>query len=329
MRAAIVCSAAFVAFLVGGQQALAQEWASKMFDSLRHDFGTVARGAECVHRFTFTNLYKEDVHVAAVRSSCGCTTPEITKRTLKSWETSEIVAIYNTRAFLGSRSAVLTVVIDQPFPAEVQLHVTGYIRSDVVLNPGSIKFGNVRRGEVAERPIDIDYAGRADWRIVDVRTTNPHLEAQLLEKRRETGLVSYQMIVRLTKEAPIGYLNEQLQVITNDTRLQQFPIDVEGKVESEVTVSPSPLFLGVLKPGQKATKKLVVRSKEPFKIASASCDEASFQITVPEAAKAIHLLDVTFTADKPGKVSGMIRIESELGEGVIPGVPVYAQVVEP
>ena len=91
------------------------------------------RGAKAEFEFVFKNEYEEDVHIASVRTSCGCTTPRITKQTLKSLESAAIVATYNTRSFYGAKSATITVVIDKPFAAEVQLTVSGYIRSDVCL----------------------------------------------------------------------------------------------------------------------------------------------------------------------------------------------------
>src|SRR5687767_9627208 len=107
-----------------------------MFQTTEHDFGTVARGAKAEFAFEFENLYEEDLHVAKVYSSCGCTTPAIEKRDLKTFEKAQILATYNTRAFLGQKSATITVVFDKPQYAEVQLEVSGYIRSDVVLEPG-------------------------------------------------------------------------------------------------------------------------------------------------------------------------------------------------
>ncbi len=156
----------------------------------------------------------------------------------------------------------MTVKFDLPFPAEVQLHIDGYIRSDVVLTPGSVEFNAVDQGEKAEKAIDIEYAGRNDWRVVDVRTTNPHLEAELVETKRAGGQVGYRLLVRLQKDASPGYLNEQLTIVTNDAKLPTFPLEVTGKVTSAVTVSPSPLFLGTLKPGQKVIKRIVVRRQE-------------------------------------------------------------------
>ncbi len=48
-----------------------------MFSESSHDFGTVARGSKTVYRFKFKNIYEEPLHVSGIRSSCGCTTPEV------------------------------------------------------------------------------------------------------------------------------------------------------------------------------------------------------------------------------------------------------------
>ena len=42
----------------------AEDWATKMFDETRFDFGKVARGAKVEHHFKFKNPYVEDVHIS-------------------------------------------------------------------------------------------------------------------------------------------------------------------------------------------------------------------------------------------------------------------------
>ena len=132
MNRRILLIAIFSVFMVA--PCSGKEWARKMFGGVvEHDFGTVARGGKAEYDFVFENRYKEDVHIASVRSSCGCTTPIIVNDTLKSWEKGIIRAKFNSRTHIGKKKATITVVIDRPFPAEVQLTVAGYIRSDVVL----------------------------------------------------------------------------------------------------------------------------------------------------------------------------------------------------
>ncbi len=117
-----------------------------MFKATEHDFGTVARGSKAEYRFVFENLYMEDVHIAGVRTSCGCTTPSVENATVKTYDQGDILAHFNTPTFLGQRAATLTVTIDKPFYAEVQLHIKGFIRNDVLVDPGSVQIGSVDQG---------------------------------------------------------------------------------------------------------------------------------------------------------------------------------------
>ena len=59
------------------------DWAKAMFDHLSHDFGVVARSAKVEYRFVVENPYNEDMQIESVRSSCGCSTAELTKQHLK------------------------------------------------------------------------------------------------------------------------------------------------------------------------------------------------------------------------------------------------------
>ena len=142
----------------------AQDWARAMFDHTTHDFGVVARGAKVEHRFVVENIYEEDAHIQSVTSSCGCSTPQINRKLLKTWEKAEILVSIDTRGFLGRKDATITVTFDQPFAGKVDLHVHTYIRSDIVVQPGAALFGSVMQGAGASQTLAVNYAGRDDWR---------------------------------------------------------------------------------------------------------------------------------------------------------------------
>ncbi|MBX7075240.1 MAG: DUF1573 domain-containing protein [Pirellulales bacterium] len=324
-------SATFTILLLLASNAAAQEWARKMFDHTTHDFLGVARGSTVQHRFKLTNPYKEDVHIASVRSSCGCTTPEFNKDTLKTYETGDVIATFNTRAFTGQRGATITVTFDKPFYAEVQLKVSGYIRTDVVLHPAGVAFGSVDVGSPAEERIEIEYAGRGDWKITGIKSPSPYVTAEAVERRREGGNVAYDLVVRMSPDAPTGFVKEQLILVTNDRRETELPVDIEGQVVAPVSVSPASLFLGVLEPGQKVTKQLIVRGKKPFKVLGVECGSDCFTFKVnSEVEKPVHMIPVTFIAgDEPGKVTQKIVIKTNLGDAVITECAAFAQVTRP
>jgi len=251
-----------------------------------------------------------------VRSSCGCTSPSVTANTLKTFEKGAVVAKFNTASFLGHRSATITVVIDKPYYAEVQLQVAGFIRGDVVFEPGVINLGQLEQGAGGEAQVKVTYAGRENWNITDIRSANSNFEVELSDPMRGRGQVVYMMTVRLKPDAPVGFINDQLTLVSDDVRNETIPLQVEGRVLSLLDVSPSSLLIGALEPGQKVTKQLVVKSKQKFKVTEVTCANDGFQFKLPsgDQAKSLHLIPVTFTAgEQAGQFSAKICIETDLG----------------
>ena len=298
-----------------------------MFKDTEHNFGTVVRDGKTEYSFVFENLYLEDVHVASVSTSCGCTTPRIENPTIKTYEKGAIVAHFNTDTFSGQHGATVTVTIDKPYYAQVQLHVSGFIRTDVMVDPGSVQFGEVDQGTAFLQKVNVNYnGGSSNWKIVDVKSNNPHLKAEVAETNRNYGQANYALKVHLDDKAPVGYLNDQLTLVTSDN--QKIPVLVEGRIEPSVSVSPAALFMGVVQPGQKVTKQLVVKSKKPFKIVSITCDDKSFEFDTAkeDTAKPVHLVPVTFMAGEDlGKIVKTIKIQTDQGQ-FTPELAAYAVV---
>jgi hypothetical protein len=305
----------------------AQDWANKMFSVTSHNFGTVAKGSKTEYRFVFRNLYKEDLHVSGVRTSCGCTSPEVTNRDLKTHETAEVVAKFNTRTFLGQHGATLTVTFDKPFFAEVQLRVAGNIRSDVTFDPPFVDLGNVDLGKGVERLVRVTHIGSTPWEINDVRSANPSFEVRLSKPMQTASQTAYDLTLQLKPEAPSGYVKGQLILVTSDPRAAQIPMDVEGRVVAEVTVSPQLLALGAVPCGGTITKNVVVRANREFCITGVVCTDGCLTCEPKATPARVHILPVTFQAgDAAGKVERQLRITTDLGEGAVPVVTVQAQV---
>ncbi|HTM54943.1 MAG TPA: DUF1573 domain-containing protein [Pirellulales bacterium] len=321
---------ALLIVLLAVAPARAQDWAVKMFNTMSHDFGTVAKGSKAQFRFEVKNIYEEDARIVSVRSSCSCTSLQVPKQLLKTFETGEIIADFNTRDFQGQRSATIFVRLDCVSQAEVQLRVSGFIRSDVVLQPGALDWGTVDFGTPVEKVLQVAHVGSMDWRILDVKTADPHFEVELSQPMRTPGRISYELLVRLTKDAPIGYLKDQLILVTNDAQARELPVDMEGRIVTDITISPAKLFIGAVQPGQKVTKNLVVRGKKPFRIVDVQCPNKNFTIEHSDEPKAMHLVPVVFTAgDQPGRVAQKISIRTDLGENTVQAFTAYAEVVKP
>jgi hypothetical protein len=311
--------------LLAGSPAFAQDWAKDMFDHMSHDFGVVARGQKAEHRFPIENIYVEDVSIESVESSCSCTEPKVTQKTLKMYDQGAIVATVDTRNFLGRKEATFRVKLKvatkpEPLLIEAQLHCYVYIRSDVVLEPGTIRFDSVPYGvTVPAKKLSITYAGRSDWKILRAESDNPHLKPRVSETGRfseqGTTRVTYDLFVDLMKGAPVGYLRDHVRLITNDRNenAAHVVVVVEGAVTPTVSVRPSPLMLGLVNPGRKVERILVVRGRKEFRIVEVTGPNDQFQFDSVDEAKALHVIPVTFTAgETPGRVTGKIRIETDV-----------------
>ena len=310
----------------------AQEWAEKMFRSREHNFGTVARGADIVHRFEIANIYKEPMVITGVRSSCGCTTPTIENATIKTHEKAYVVAKFNTRTFNGFHGATLTVSFGGQYRAEVQLRVHGNIRGDVVFTPRALQFGNVDEGTAGARGVTVKFSGRTNWRIVDVTNDNDHFEVELKELVRTAGKVSYNLLVRLKDNAPVGYLKDQLTIVTNDTwaESKRIPLYVEGRIVPEISITPETLVLGEVAPGSAVSRKVVVRGKNPFRIVDVRCSDDCFTFDTDDTSKTLHLVAISFRAEaQPGTVKVPVRILTDRGNGRGVTLMISANVLEP
>ena len=304
----LVLSLALILGCAINAQAEELSWAQKMFEKQKHDFGVVARGADARYRLKVTNLYKKTVHISNVRTTCGCSAAIPSKTTLASLDSAYIEISMNTVRFTRRKDSNVIVTFDQPQYREVRIPVTAYIRTDVVLSPGSAKFGPTDRGKDAKCKIEIAYAGRDDWKILEVKTDSRHIDAKVMEKSRGGGRVYYELNVTLKGTASVGPLREQIFLITNDVirRGRQVPVLVEARVESDVTVTPDVISLGTLFPKVDKKFNVVIRGKGPIAIVKIECDSdrEAFKVRLPKSARSVHVIPMTFTSpNEPGDFS--------------------------
>lgn len=320
--------AATLVFASLASVATAQDWARKMFEEKEHDFGVVARGSDTVFRFPVKNIYKEDVVLGSVRSSCGCTSASLEHPVIKTFEKGYIVAKFNTRTFTGDHGATLTVQITKPYPAQVQVRVKGNIRGDVVFEPGSADFGQFDQGTLQQKKVSVSYAGRGGWKIDDVRSSNDHLEAELIERERSgRGRVIYDLSVRLRESAPAGFLKTQLVLITNDRANPRIPIEVTAQVRPELTVAPATLVLGDVPQGETVTKRLLVRGKRPFRVTSVNCEDECFEFETGETPDTKQIVTLKFVSGgEARRLKAPIVIQTDLGDSFTTTSTAYATV---
>ena len=129
--------------------------------------------------------------------------------------------------------------------AEVRLGVSANILADIVLNPGSIDFGTVMKGQARSQVLTIDRIGAPGWRFERMVSASRVLSAQLVESRRNAkGDVSYTLTVGIKPDAPAGPLRDEIRLLSNDRETPSIPVMVTAWVRGDLTAAPSVLSLG-------------------------------------------------------------------------------------
>ncbi|MCH1493843.1 MAG: DUF1573 domain-containing protein [Rubripirellula sp.] len=298
-----------------GSNAQAENWAEKMFPVQSHNFRVVGRGAKSEYRFQFTNPYEQDVHIASVRTSCGCTTPTVSERTVGTHQTGEIVAELNTDSFIGQKAATVTVIFDRPSYAEVKLNVSGYIRTDISFDPPELNFGEFRSGETPEQEVTITHVGNPNWEITDVRSECRELKVRLLSVERNARQVNYRMSVRIDGPLSDGELRERITLISNDASFPTTEMLLFGRVAPLVSISPAAISLGDLGANANKEQRLVVRSDQDFEIRNVLCEDPRIEFEVGSGRKKIHFVKLRFRGDGSGdSIAQEIQVITDLEE---------------
>lgn len=307
--------------------AYADNWAEKMFSVESHNFRMVGRGAKCEYRFEFTNPYAEDVHIASVRTSCGCTTPTINNRTVAPKESGAITASLNTESFIGQKAATVTVVFDRPRYAEVKLNVSGYIRTDITFDPPEMNFGEFQSGDTPEREVTITHLGNPSWEITDVRSQCRELKVRLLSVEKNSRQVKYRMSVRVDGPMPEGDLRERITLISNDATFPTTEMLLFGRVQPLVSISPASISLGDVQASATKEQRLIVRSDEVFEIQNVLCKDPRIEFEVGSGKKKIHFIKMRFRGDGSSEaISQEVQVVTDISKNGIASCRVTGQI---
>jgi hypothetical protein len=148
-----------------------------------------------------------------------------------------------------------------------------------------------------------------------VRSQCDYLSVKLKREEQGSGRIGYRLDVGLKDNAPIGNIQQEIVLVTDDKTYERISIPVFANVLPPLTIAPKTLDLGDLKPGDAKQQRLVVRGKSPFSITEIFCDDPRFQFKIPTGEKGTHLVPFEFTAaDEVGEIQQTITVKTSLGE---------------
>jgi hypothetical protein len=332
MRRSLLVSVLWLCVATGRARA-DSDWLTTVFPERAHDFGVVARGSQVRHSFPVVNRTNFDIRIADKRTKCGCTDVRIGAAVIPPGTQTTVEATLNTTNFQGYKASGLTLILDRPEFVEVDLNLTCFIRGDIVMSPGQLDFGALRRSaRLPAASLTLTYAGgRSDWEITQMKTQTARVKAEAKEQSRTAdGQIHWLITATLQPSITYGYLRDELTLVTNDNPPQTIPISVVANVQGAVSVSPSILNLGRLRPGQTLSKPNVVhvRSAAPFAVTKLSASRPELEPVEPRPGSLPdHTLNLTLKApETAGPYHALVTIETDLKDEAPVQLKVFATV---
>lgn len=294
---------------VSASTAGAAGWAESCFAEKGHDFGPVPRGAKVHHDFVMTNRLSEPVTIVNVRASCGCTTGRASNTLIQPGQTTVVEAEMDTKNFVGPKATTLfvTLVTASGQEGEARLGVQSLILSDVVLNPGTIEFGAVSRGQTPSQVLTIDRVGSPSWKAERMVSSSRAINAKLQETVRNGSNVGYVLTVSLRPDAPAGMIRDEIRILTNDAESPSIPIMITGMIRGELTAKPSLLAMGNVASTSGVQGRFLVMGTKPFIIQSVEGATDGFRIApLDPKPKTVHVVSISYRPEE-GKTRGDLR----------------------
>lgn len=237
-----------------------------------HDFGRILGNQTVSFEFPFENTGSGSLEILNIKGTCGCTIPELTKKTYAPGETGTIKVSYNPKSKTGNQHTRVNInTNDTANPLQV-VHIRVHVDPLVIMEPKSISFRQVAKNQT--HTADLKITGRTeDFEATMVTPSHPDaLSAEILgtEQVEIDGLILRQTTIRITlsEDIKIGQLNGSLNIRTNDPRSPMLTIRAVADVLGDLNLSPSRFAVGMLKPGATFERDITLssRSGEPFNI---------------------------------------------------------------
>ncbi|MFI5455878.1 MAG: DUF1573 domain-containing protein [Isosphaerales bacterium] len=312
-------------------QSVGSDWKTTVFPERAHDFGNVARGSQVRHAFPVINRTNTEIRIATWRPKCGCTEVRVGSRVIPPGTQTTVEATIDTTKFQGPKASGLTLVLDRPVFDEIDLSMTCFIRGDITLEPGHIDFGTVRpTGELPSAALTLTYAGgRNGWEIADMKTQSALVRAVAKEQDRSAGgQVQWRITATLQPGLSHGFFKDEITLITNDSPRQTIPISVVANIQGALSVTPSIINFGQVRPGQSVSKVVRVRSSSPFTITKLAASRTDLQ-TVEQTTGSgpDHTLNITFQAPATaGPFHAVVKIDSDLKDEPTAQIKAFATI---
>ncbi len=317
------------------------------FDTKSKDLGRVEEGTKLEFYYEITNKGNEPLKISKVKGSCGCTNVRVEKDELAPGEITKLLGVFNSKGRPGLQTKTITVTSNDPRQSNATLTFKTYVSQEISVKPRSIGFYRVSNEALTTRTLQIDSTADIPLEIKDIKVTGTDIvEARVqsqgplpLDRDAKTSGTKEgtRTVIELSIQpgVPIGRQRGKLEITTNHPKKPLLEVPISADVTGDLSVSPRLLFYNRAKPGEPATRGLVVSSSSgtPFNITGVEAGDVPVTWKYGESDKP-EVQRITFTLTLPedqqqGGYNAQITLKTDHPRQPLIELPVRASVRRP
>lgn len=239
-----------------------------------YDMGVIANEGLAEGGVTIKNNGDAPLVVSKVSTSCGCTMGYAPEKPIPPGGEAKMRVTVDPARIPGYTSTkTLTIFSNDPHNPQAQVQVSARVNPEIAMEPETIHFGVVSKGETPAQTIIARQNVDQDLEIKDVvlpPATQGVFDVELKERPesewKNPGRKEYEITVAVKPDAPIGNQSNRLGLATNLKRLRYAYLPVNVQIKGLYDIQPPVVTLRSLQPGEEIKNVLKVTGEVPIEI---------------------------------------------------------------
>lgn len=236
-----------------------------VFSSRTQDAGEILDLEHVNLTYLFRNTGSGPLTITQVKTSCGCTVPELEKKTYMPGESGSMKVTFDPRGRSGTIARNITVFTDSELTPSQTLIVRALVKPVVVLDPQVVPFEAVQKGQSATKEFKV-YGRTDDFKVTRATTTDPDVfdvEVEDMGEAEYRGETLRLSVVRVTVKPTASPNNHRADITirTNDERKPIVTSTAIARVLGDLSINPVRITMGRMIVGDTFEREFRVTSK--------------------------------------------------------------------
>lgn len=288
------------------------------------DFGFVYQGQKVKHTFKIRNLTNDYIPIETVKTSCGCTAVLTSYQGIEGKASTDIEITVDTQGKPERPFSAPIVVVFGGEIGTMKLDITGTV---IIPNPDRIDFGKIYRGgKNIGRAFYLKTLPGERLKVMGLHYNKKNLNVKVSAPNFWNRHEYHRVTIESPTKLPDGAFEELVTIKTNRSYQPEAVVVLTGRIVGQIEASPASISLGIMRGRESISRR--VKLDSPYR--------RSFGITAienpfPEYLSIEHgrqnvglnqVLSINLKKEfPPGKISGIIKVGTTIGEDV--NIPVY------